>query len=667
MGATQPLLCEYKEVTDMTCTRLAALLLTTALCAPTIALAQSTDEDPVELDELRILSDDAQALLGNDEVTQDEIEERNPSTLAEVFNGDSSILASGGSATAQKVFVNGLEESLLSVTIDGARQNKGAFHHNGNVLFDPGLLKRVEVSRGLAPADAGPNAVGGAIAYETKDVADLLEDGDNFGGQVKLSYGSNGLGLGTITSVYGRMGGFEYLLSGTRRNGSDHEDGDGQTVPGTNADLEDYLAKFAYEGAGGHRLEFAASQTTDIGERATQTRSNGFTSQRSNFGGLTTLDTFLAKGVSERSSYTLTYTNTQPTDMWNPTFQLSSNAQDVNAIGAAGENTSLSGTFKNGFTIASGTITAGFDFFNEEAIALDPGSGAAQARETLDSVGLFAQVRQDVGERLSFSYGARYDWQTFTGHNGETFSDDGASVNASVDFVLSDAWTLNAGLASTWGGYELGEAALVGGSSWTYDGFTASRAEARRIGLRFEKNGWTATAAYFKTEIDDLARVLPGRGTTRGTTNDVVSEGFDVSLGYDWGNAYIRANYTDADVTEDGERIGTSSYYRGRPVGKVLALQANWDINDDWAIGGTGEVTFDNDADPTSVIEGYEVLNLYASYTPSRMDDLEVRLDVRNVFDATYARRSSDGQNNAVIVPLNDPGRTFQLTATYKF
>ena len=650
----------------MTSHRLAGLWMTTALFAPTLTVAQSLSDEPLFLGTLRIQSVEAQALLGNDTITEEEIEERNPTTLADVFAGETSVIATGGAAVAQKVFVNGLEESLLSVTIDGARQNKGAFHHHGNVLLDPGLLKRVEVSRGLAPADAGPNAVAGAIAYETKDVADLLDDGDNFGGQLKLSYGSNGMGLGTILSIYGREGGFEYLLSGTKRQGEDYKDGDGTTVLGTNAELADYLGKVAYESASGHRLEFAASSTLDTGERATQETSRG-ESQRPNFGGLTALDTYLKEGRSERKSYTLTYTNEQATGLWDPTLQLSYNEQEVNARLVAGKNKSLSGTAKNEFDIGNGTVTAGFDFFKEEAIAVDPDSGDEGAKEKLSSYGIFAQVRQDVGDRLSFSYGARYDWQEFTGHSGEKFYDDGASVNGSVDVMLSDAWTLNAGLASTWGGYELGEAALVGNSSWTYDGFQSSRAHAGRIGLRFEQGGWTASAAYFKTEIHDLARVLPGRGTTRGTTNDVLSEGYDLSLGYDWGTGYVQANYTDAEVTEDGDTIGTQSYYRGRPVGQALALQAAWDITSEYSIGGSAEVSFDNELDDGSVVKGYEVANIYGTYTPDQMENLELRLDIRNVFDATYSRRAADGQNNDSIVALTEPGRTFALTASIKF
>ena len=151
----------------------AVLMATVAMSAGAPLAAQEV----FDLDPIRVEAEEAQATLGNRVIGTEQIEERNPATMADVFNGESAIITSGGASIAQKIMVQGIEESLLSVTIDGARQNKSAFHHTGNVLLDPSLLKAVEVSEGLAPADAGPGALGGALAYTTKDARDLLEPG----------------------------------------------------------------------------------------------------------------------------------------------------------------------------------------------------------------------------------------------------------------------------------------------------------------------------------------------------------------------------------------------------------------------------------------------------------------------------------------------------------
>jgi len=652
----------------ITSRNIATLLLGTAIPLASTAGAQDLT-DAFMLDDIRVEAPDAQALLGNDEITEEEIAARNPSTTKDVFVGESAVTTGGGAAIAQKVYVNGIEESLLSVTIDGARQNKSAFHHTGNVLLDPELLKQVEISKGLAPADAGAGALAGSIAYETKDASDLLDAGDNFGGRLRLSTDSNANSREGSLTIYGIEGGFEYVLSHTRRTSDDYKDGDGNTVTGTRADLTDYVGKFAYESLEGHRFEFAASRTEDTGLRAAQPGPGGLFFTRPDFWGVNGTNSTLIEALSRRTSYTFSYRNTQATGIWNPEFQLSHNAQEIDASGVYGVNKSLSGTLKNRFDIAGGNVTAGIDFFRETAEGEGRGPGPAlgsSGEEELRNIGLFAQARQDIGARVSVSYGARIDTQKFTGADGSEFSETGLSVNGTVDVVLSDTWSLNAGLASSWGGFELGEAALVNfGGAWNYAGFTSSRANAGRIGLRFDNGAWKATAALFQTNVDDIAAVLPSSGA-RGALSDLRSRGIDTSLQYTWDRGFARVNWTYADVEVDDAAVGSTAYYLGRPMGHLIALEAGMDLTSQWRIGGSAEIALENDEAGTT-LPSYEVVNLYATYVPARYDALELRLDLRNLFDETYASRSSDGIGSSRVVALNEPGRAIALTARLRF
>ncbi|WP_425050573.1 TonB-dependent receptor domain-containing protein [Psychromarinibacter sp. S121] len=652
----------------MTRSTLAGLLATTALIAAGTASAQNSEEDYAFLGTIRIEAADAQANLGNDEITSEEIEGRNPATIKDVFAGESSVTVSGGTPIAQKVFVNGIEESLLSVTIDGARQNKSAFHHTGNVLIDPFLLKAIEVSKGLAPADAGPGALAGAIAYETVDARDLLEAGDTFGGLFKVGAYDNGPGYRASLALFGQLGGFEYLLSATRQDGDSYEDGDGTVIGGTEADFDDYMLKLAYTTDSGHRFEFSASDTKDSGERMAQPGPGGIYFLRPDFALVPGRENVLVDGLSERRSYILTYTNEAPTGWFAPTVQLTYNEQEVDVSGVYGINTSFSGTFENEFTIANGTVTAGLDFYHDtaEGEGRGPGPFGSSGKEKVTNVGVFAQARQDLNEIFSVSYGARYDWNTFTGADGSEFEDGDFSLNAAVDVILSDRLTLNAGWATSFGGYELGEAALINfGTDWDYTGLKPSRATAARVGLRYASGPWTWSAALFQTDIEDIAAVLPTAGA-RGQTSDMTSQGYEAALRYGWDSGFASINYTFADVELDEETIGSTAYYIGRPIGHLFALEAGWAINDQWGIGGSAEIALDND-DAAIPLPGYEVLNLYATYTPPQIENLEIRFDVRNVFNETYSARSSDGIDVTTVTPLTEPGRTFGLTATVKF
>ncbi|MBU2962076.1 TonB-dependent receptor [Citreicella sp. C3M06] len=641
----------------MTFTNRGALLLTTAICA---ASSVSAQDDATFLGTLRIESEQAQSLLGNTEITEEELDDRAPASVADVFSGESSVTVSGGAAMAQKVLVNGVEESLLSVTIDGARQNKGAFHHTGNVLIDPYLLKRVEVSEGIAPADAGPGALGGALAYTTKDARDLLDLDDPFGGMIGVTTGDNGTGVRRNMALYGQQGGFEWLLSASRQTGDDYEDGDGDEVEGTEADLTSYMLKLGYTTKSGKRLTFAASETEDTGGRASQ---GGFI--RSDFGGLVSASrpTTIIDGYARRSSYTLSYTDENPQGWFAPSAQLTYNEQEVDVGAVSGVNYSLSGNVENEFHLANGTLTAGIDAFDESAVATEGTSGS----ENHQNVGLYAQARQDLNDRLSVSYGLRYDYQWFEGTDGSDFEEGGFSGNAALDYVLTDTLTLNAGLATTFGGFALGEAALVNyGSDWTYDDFGASRSNSARIGLRWNSGPWAISGALFHTEINNVNAVLPSGGD-RGAQADVTTRGFDGSLAYNWDRGFAKVNYTHANVTLDDDTISGTSYYLGRPVGSIMGLEAGYDIHDNWRVGGTAEIAFENDSTDTD-LPAYEVLNLYTTYQPAALNGLELRMDIKNVFDEQYASRSSDGLDyTGSVIPLYEPGRTFTVSATMRF
>lgn len=152
-----------------------------------------------------------------------------PTDLQDVFKTEPSVSVGNSLPISQKIYVNGVEENNLNVSIDGARQNNRIFQHSATTYIDPELLKAVRVDPGVAPADAGPGALAGAIAFETKDVDDLLDPDLSFGGRFTTEYQTGGDTVSSSLALYGREGTFEYLVfgkfadGGTREDGSDNE------------------------------------------------------------------------------------------------------------------------------------------------------------------------------------------------------------------------------------------------------------------------------------------------------------------------------------------------------------------------------------------------------------------------------------------------------------
>lgn len=160
-----------------------------------------------------------------DYINGKDLSDRQSNSMADVFATQPDVNVGGGGMMAQKIYVRGIEDRLLRVTIDGAAQNGNAFHHQGNTIIDPGMLKQVEITKGSANASAGPGALAGAISMTTKDASDLLEKGQNFGAYVASSFYTN-FGVRENLSVYGRTKHFDALAYYTYQNIFYYRDGD---------------------------------------------------------------------------------------------------------------------------------------------------------------------------------------------------------------------------------------------------------------------------------------------------------------------------------------------------------------------------------------------------------------------------------------------------------
>ncbi|WP_104692130.1 TonB-dependent receptor domain-containing protein, partial [Helicobacter muridarum] len=137
-------------------------------------------------------------------ITADDLEQTQASNLKEIFKGDTSIAIGGGGNTAQKIYVRGFETFMMRVTIDGAAQTGNAFHHQGNVMADPSLLKQVVVSKGVSDASSGPGGLTGSIAFQTKDASDFLRKGQKFGAEISTGFFTN-FGYRAQVTAYARL------------------------------------------------------------------------------------------------------------------------------------------------------------------------------------------------------------------------------------------------------------------------------------------------------------------------------------------------------------------------------------------------------------------------------------------------------------------------------
>ena len=233
----------------------AAIAAGTAFAVAQPASAQEAEPATSELEEIVVVG-----ALTDLELNREEIELIQANDLVDLFRSTPSVAVGGSIGIAQKIYVRGLEDSMLNVTVDGAPQRGTLFHHIGRVSLEPELLQSVDVQTGAGEATSGFGAIGGAIRFRTVDPVNLLVDDRQFGGMARLGWFSNDGSKYSLTG-YGRLfGDVGVLASYVLVDRNNFEDGDGNEIPASGARQEMLFLKAGGELGGGHRLTLSYEQ-----------------------------------------------------------------------------------------------------------------------------------------------------------------------------------------------------------------------------------------------------------------------------------------------------------------------------------------------------------------------------------------------------------------------
>ena len=626
----------------------------------------STALQPITVAGERVGEDD----VGEVNVTAEDLERINPSDLQDVFRDEPGIKVGSSVPMSQKLFVNGIEETNLAVTVDGSRQNNKVFHHNATNLIDPALLKAVSVDEGVAPADAGPGALAGSIAYETKDARDLL-DGKDFGGFVTSTYNTNSRTFTTGVSAYGIREGFEYLGYLNFGKGDRFSDGNGNEVPGTRTNILSGLGKAAYEFDSGDRVEISHEAVNDDAPRP----------YRANIGfieGRPPWEPTVRDYTLTRNNTVFTYTDATPEGWWDPKLVLAYSRSEVGTTvfqppgtlygdyPVTGITSSFNGKAENRFSFDLGSVTTGIDFYDDEAELLDR---YGDATEKARNLGAYAQARLEPFERTRVSFGGRVDQQWFTGTGGQEWDNAGLSGNVSAEYdLLPDFLTAKAGYSHVWSGIPLAENFIMN-PGWDYSpNPRPATADNYIVGLEARYEGFKVEGSIFRSDIDN-ARYA--RYSTAYNARDVVSDGYEIGVGYEWANSFVRVKYANIDTTIDGLPADSDSgTYLTTPVGEIITISAGHTFAD-WGLTVGGDVEFAPRYEEVPAgsrpYKAYEVANAFVEYKPPTHQNLTLRAEVNNIFDELYSDRATYGQEFGTVTPLYQPGRSFLLSVKATF
>jgi len=113
----------------------------------------------------------------------------------------------------------------------------------GGTFIEPELLKSIEVRRG-AQVESPAGALGGTVSAQTRDAADLLRPGQQWGARTRIGHASNNDETQAFVALYGRPGErVDFVAAQSRRESNNIRRPDGERLELSNTDAGSSLLK----------------------------------------------------------------------------------------------------------------------------------------------------------------------------------------------------------------------------------------------------------------------------------------------------------------------------------------------------------------------------------------------------------------------------------------
>ncbi|MDQ0137310.1 hemoglobin/transferrin/lactoferrin receptor protein [Neorhizobium galegae] len=140
-------------------------------------------------------------------ITAEQIERFRGSTAGDIFKNTPGVISAnnhnGGSVN---VNIRGLQgQNRVRVAIDGTQQTtttwRGYAGVDDKTYIDPDLIGGVSISKGPSGGAAGAGVNGGVVGIRTINAKDIVEDGKQYGGRIKIGAQDNTTSDFTINSI----------------------------------------------------------------------------------------------------------------------------------------------------------------------------------------------------------------------------------------------------------------------------------------------------------------------------------------------------------------------------------------------------------------------------------------------------------------------------------
>lgn len=654
----------------------------------------------------------------NTEITPEILEQIQAIDLEDIFRQTPSVTVGGGIGIAQKVYVRGLEDTMLNVTVDGAPQTSTLFHHTGRLSVEPELLKQVEVQAGAGEATAGFGAIGGAIRFKTKSAADLLADDEKFGGTVKASYFSND-GHKESISLYGKATDkVGVLASYVNSELHNYKDGSGDEILGTASDQTLAFIKL--------NAELTDNQSVTISHE--NRKEEGLFPKQTNWS--PTVDSEFTPTWLDRNTTVANYSFLY-NEFVNLEISLYNTESELKRelYTWSGEIKTSGFDIRNTSEIENHTLTYGVEYRKDKLLAQsysDEFGGVYNEKGTV--LGIYLQDHWQITNDILLSFGVRNDsyeldhnaqgaeWTRVDGvwvaEPGEYASysmpsQDGTSINIGANYNITDNLSVNIGYAEALRGRQTTDSFIVGELEGLNQDLVPEEVQNQEIGLEYNDGTYIFQAAAYISEIENVVFDKFKGGTFYENIGDLETQGFELVAGYQADNFDILISYNNNDVelnnapflkpdadspvgysTKILNGVDLEAYeygHLGNIVGDSVNLAVNYQLNDSFSTGFN--VNHVKSVDNIEVFHrsmelgwaaatdyvskpSYTVLDVYARYQVTENFGLD--LAVQNLLDEAYLSHGSVADYGHIddyegVVGFQEPGRDIRLTASYNF
>lgn len=650
-----------------------------AVAAP----AQTTpagNEDPIDLAPVIVTGETyafgAQKLIT---ITTGELDRLQPVDLAGVFSQDPSVRVGGGLGVAEKIYVRGIEDKLLHVSIDGAPQGGYLSHHQGQFTIEPELLKYVEVEPGPGGALQGPGALAGAIRFVSKSADDFLSPDQTAGWFNKATYLANGDGVKLTSALYGRGGESLTLLGAfTWLDIGDYEDGNGNIVDHTaHEQTRAFLKGTATSADGAHAFSLSFETIED----------EGTFRHRPNFFGY--FNHPLAPNIPVdmvfgRDTVTAHYVQSPGDDDHglSATAYFTDNTVDrVGQYDMGYASIGLDVRYADVYADGAHRVTYGVDYRDDTLEFTGGGSITGFARtlnyvaipdESVRILGAYVQDLWQATPAVEVALGARFDHYDYTDKDANNYTDTGVSPTAGLSIDLAEGLSLNASYALAFRGPTVIDAITANeGTITNATDIDAEQATNAEVGLAYSRGPFTFAATIYRQEIDDIIvnSSLNDPGF-RGNGGKLVVDGYDLSAAARFGGLNASLAVSHADPELNGATLSDVSFGLGSAYGRAWTAALSYEFaTAPVQLGWTIDLVENFDDVPTGIPakDGYDIHGIYAEWRPS--DRLTFVASVHNVFDIAYVDQATAGYNSQLqrVAGLPAAGRDIRLSASFKF